>query len=493
MGCCTAIAKRSTQEEANSPEEKLPPGSELPPKSTSDYPPHSRTSSKARDDSKQTSADPKHVSLDIVPSRQEPEILPRVIEILPGHCGFIVEPGYLLSTAQTLNSAPRCQELLPSLLIRPDLGFFLCKELNFTLVALDPSHRPVGFATQVSPLRTKSELQIGTTNVTLEHIGESQLFYPSTGLYPGSPVLFHRKVVGMHDSRHRGVSLLGVCKQICTLPQWRPFLEACRVDLQGSLQSDKIWNVSGERLLSFHTTTRKFETYTTKIPSGAQISLYKDCLLITGGTVALMPVASVRKFRTEDYVYEDLKPMANSHSLHANALSLPQQLFVISGLSEGGITNECERYSVKKNQWLPIYPITRGRIDCGATEFQASVYVYGGSGKGGRPVLEMEVFRNASWSDVLFQSSAPHIKARLVTDHKTILILGEQAAFWDLKRVRTLGKQTPDLPGDTVYWRESGIYAFSGAKVLEGRLNDTTLTWSQHWTEALQRYLTSEN
>lgn len=493
MGCCTAIVKRPSREEDKSPQAELSPASELQPKSTGSDQPHSRTSSKAPDDSKQTSADPKYVSLDLVPSRQEPEILPRVIEILPGQCGFIVEPGYLISTAGTLSSAERCRELLPSLVIQPDIDLFVCKELNFAIAALDQSRRPVGFVAHVSKLLTKSELLIGTANVTLEYIGESQLFYLSSGLSPGSPILFHRKVVGMHDSRHRGVSLLGICKQVCTLPQWHPFLEACRAEIQDSLQADKVWNLAGERLLSFHTNTGKFETYSTKIPSGAQISLIKDFLIITGGTISLTPVSTVRKFRTENYAYEDLKSMANSHSQHSNVLSLPQQLFVISGFSEGGITNECERYSMKKNQWLPIYPITRGRIDCGATEFQGSVYVYGGSGKGGRPVLEMEVFRNASWSDVLFQSSAPHIKTRLATDNKTILILGQQAAFWDLKRVRTLGKQASDLPGDTVYWRESSIYAFSGAKVLAGRLTDSTLVWTQHWAEALQQYLASES
>lgn len=108
-------------------------------------------------------------------------------------------------------------------------------------------------------------------------------------------------------------------------------------------------------------------------------------------------------------------------------------------------------------------------------------------------MLEMEMFKNTSWSDVLFQSSAPHIKARLASDGKSILILGQQAAFWDLKRVRTLGKQTLDLPGDTVYWRDSSIYVFSGTKVLEGRLSGTTLSWTPHWAEAIQRYTISES
>ena len=493
MGCCTSIVKRPNPEEAKTPQDPLPLEPDSQPKSASRDLPHTRTSSKARDDSKQTSADPKYVSLDIVPSRQEPEILPRVIEILPGKSGFVVEPGYLLSTAETISTVERCKDLLPSLVIRPDIGFFVCKELNFAIAALDPTHRPVGFAIQANSPLTKSELQVGATSLMLEYIGDSQFFYHFNAVNTGSPLLFHRKVVGMHDSRNRGVSILGICKRLSVFPQWRPFLEACRVDIPVTIQADRIWSTVGERLLSFDTTTHKFETYTSKLPSGAQISLFKDFLLITGGAIALLPVTNVRKFRCEELVYEDMRSMANSHALHACSLSLPHQLFVISGLSEGGITNECERYNIKKNQWLPIYPITRGRVDSGAVEFQGALYVYGGSGKGGRPVLEMEMFKNTSWSDVLFQSSAPHIKARLASDGKSILILGQQAAFWDLKRVRTLGKQTADLPGDSVYWRDSNIYVFSGAKVLEGRLSGTTLSWTQHWAEALQRFIISES
>lgn len=492
MGCCSSIAKRPSLEQTKDQAAKTEP---RPEQAAAPDVPHSRHSSKARDDSKQTSADPKYVSIDIVPSRQEPEILPRVIEILPGppsKSGFILEPGYLLTTADAIETLEQCRSLLPSLQFRPDLGFFVCKELNFTIIALDPTHRPVGFAVYKSTPITKSELEIAGSSVTLDYIGESQLFYNSTAVNPGSPILFHRKVVGMHDSRHRGVSILGICRQLSTPPHWSAFIESCKAEIPGRIPGDKIWNIAGERLLSFDMTTHKFETYSTKVPSGAQLCLYREEVIITGGTVALTPVAIARKFKIEGYGYEELKAMANSHSQHACALSLPHQLFIISGLSEGGITNECERYNIKKNQWLPIYPITRGRIDSGATEFQEAIYVYGGTGKAGRPILEMEMFKNTSWSDILFQSSAPHLKARLASDSKTILILGQQAVFWDLKRVRTLGKQAAELPGDVVYWRENTVYVFSGTKVMEGRMTSTTLTWSQHGTEAVQRYIAYE-
>ena len=322
-----------------------------------------------------------------------------------------------------------------------------------------------------------------------EYIGEHQLYYDCDAV-PGSPILANTKVVGLHESRGRGVSLKGMCKVLAGKSGFDSFVQRCVGEKDVLGQSpfwSKLFSVVHRRLLSFDIVSRKYQTYTKLLPVGALIAYFPSSIVLTGGCEGEQPVATTLSFNSEEQGFEVLREMATRRARHSACVH-EGFLYVVSGISHDGVTNECERFNPKKNQWLPIYPLSHGRVDSSLVSFQSSLYCYGGSNKYGRSVPELEQFHNSTWTDVPFAWNAGDGKVALLASDKDVIVLGRSAGVWDLKKVRSLGKMKDGVPGDIAVMREGAVFVFVGVKVLEGRVLSNSIAWKSYDSASLNAY-----